>query len=224
MDKDDWRVSVTFRDGSHTERLRQALHEHEVEADARDRLGGRVTVGEGDGVVFLYTSTRDAAREAERVVGDILLARDLDAYFAIHRWHPVEERWEDERVPLPAPDAERQVEHERLEEDEIVESEKLDGGLWEVRVELDSHHDAATLAERLQAESDTLLPGWTVSVVRRWKYLLIGADNEDQANQIAQQLKRELPPGATIQVEPSGALAWQTMGRNPFAVFGGLGT
>jgi hypothetical protein len=222
--EDDWRVTVTLRDGARASQLRQALHEHEVEEEVRDRLGTRIAVGEGNGVVFLYANTREAAREAERVVREILIAHGLDADFRVDRWHPIEERWEDERVPLPTTDAERRAEHERREENEIAESERLGAALWEVRVELDSHRDAVNLAERLQAESDSLLPGWTFAVVRRWKYLLIGADSEDQGNQIADRLKSELPPGATIQVEPSGALAWQTLRTNPFAVFGGLGT
>lgn len=222
--EEDWRATVTLHDKARMGRLRHALDEHEVGEEASDRLGGRVAVSEGVDCLFLYTDTREAAREAEGVVRQILLAHDLDADFALDRWHPIEERWENERVPLPRTDAERQAEHEHLEEDEIAESEKLGVALWEVRVELDSHHEAVALAERLQGESDALLPGWTCSVVRRWKYLLIGADTEDQANQIAEHLTGRLPAGATIHVEPSGGLAWQTTGRNPFVVFGGLGT
>jgi hypothetical protein len=221
--EEDWRVTVTLHDEPNTGRLRHALHEYEAEEEAHDRLGGRLAVGEGDDSLFLYSDTRDAAREAERVVREILLAHGLDADFTIDRWHPVEERWENERVPLPRTGAEREAEHKQLEEDEIAESEKLGLALWEVRVELDSRHDAVALAERLQRESDALLPGWTCSVVRRWKYLVIGADTEDQANQIAQHLTGQLPPGATLHVEPSGELLWQATGRNPFAVFGGLG-
>jgi hypothetical protein len=221
--EEDWRVTVTLHDEPDTGRLRHALHEYEAEEEASDRLGGRLAVSGDADRLFLYSDTREAAREAERVVREILLAHDLDGDFAIDRWHPVEERWENERVPLPRTDAERKAEHEQLEEDEIAESEKLGLALWEVRVELDSRHDAVVLAERLQSESDALLPGWTLSVVRRWKYLVIGADTEDQANEIAQHLTGQLPPGAAIHVEPSGGTLWQATGRNPFAVFGGLG-
>jgi hypothetical protein len=220
--EDDWRVTVTLAEGAQVGRLRQLLQEHEVETEVRERLGDRVVVGEGDGVVFLYTTTREAAREAERVVGEILSALGVDGDVAVDRWHPIEERWEDERVPLPTSGAERQVEHERLEQDEVAESERLGAALWEVRVELESHRDAVALAERLRAERDSLVPGWTFSVGRRWKYLLIGAGSEDQAHEIAERLEGMLPAGASIEVEPSGALARPTF--NPFAVFGGLGT
>jgi hypothetical protein len=221
--QDDWRVTVRLRDAAEVGRLRRALHERDVEEDVRTRLGTRVAVGEGDHTVFLYASTGDAAHEAARVTSEVVAAHGLTADIAVDRWHPVEERWEDEGVPLPMSEAERQAERERLAEDEIAQSEELGGALWEVRVELDSHQDAIELADRLVAERDTLVPGWTVSVVRRWKYLLIGADNEDQANQIARRLQDELPDGAQLEVEPSGTIAWQARPSNPFAVFGGLG-
>jgi hypothetical protein len=220
---EDWRVAVTLHDEPHTSRLRHALDEYEAEEEARDRLGGRLAVSGDADRLFVYADTREAAREAERVVSEILHAHGLDADLAIDRWHPVEERWENERVPLPRTDADREAERKHLEEDQIAESEQLGLALWEVRVELDSRHEAVALAERLQDESDALLPGWTPSIVRRWKYLVIGADTEDQANQIARHLTAQLPPGATIHVEPSGEMLWQATGRNPFVVFGGLG-
>jgi hypothetical protein len=125
---------------------------------------------------------------------------------------------------MPATDAEHEAEHERLEADEIAESEDLGEALWEVRIELDSHRDAVELADRIESEADDLLAGYTVSVVRHWKYVLIGADDEDQANEIAAQVADELPDGAELKVEPSGALVWQAVKPSPFAVLGGLGT
>jgi hypothetical protein len=223
---DDWRVTITLHDQAQASGVRHALNEHEVEDEVRDRLGGRIVVGGGetDGVIFLYASSRDAAHEAERVVRQILQAHALEADFAVDRWHPLEERWEDEDVPLPTTDAARQLEHERLEGNEAAESEELEAALWEVRVELASHQDAVALAERLEAQSSDLVPGWTFSVRRRWKYLLIGADNEDQAKAIGEKVQAQLPPGATLHVEPSGALTWKAFGNNPFAILGGLGS
>ena len=84
-----------------------------------------------------------------------------------------------------------------------------------MRIELASHHDARALAERLENEGFHL-------VVRRWSYLLVGTDNEDDARELAQKLEDELPDGATIHVEPGGGTAWKAVPSNPFAVFGGL--
>jgi len=221
---EDWRVTVTLHDAAHTGTLRDVLHDHDVEDDVRARLGDRVVVSEADaGGLFLYTVTQDAAHEAVRVVRDLLSAEGLQADFEVDHWHPVEERWEDESVALPATEAEQEAEEERLEAAEVAESQDLGGALWEVRVELASHRDAVALAERLEADRETILPGWTVSVERRWKYLIIGADNEEQANAVVEHVQRELPAGATIHAEPSGSLAWQARGNNPFAYLGGLG-
>ncbi len=216
MAQDDWRVTVTLHP-DHAGSLRQSLSEADIEDEARKRLGDRVIVGGGDedNLVFLYTGSGDAAHEAQRIVAGILEEQGVGADFAIHRWHPVEERWEAEGVPLPASAAEVEAEHERLEEDEVEESEELGGALWEIRIELASHHDAKELADRLEPD---------YPVIRHWKYVILGADNEDQAAEITKELEGLLPPGATIHVEPSGTLVWEMMPRNPFAVLGGLGS
>jgi hypothetical protein len=225
MAQDDWRVTARLHP-EHAGSLRRALHEYEVEEEARERVGDRVIVGGGEdeGVVFLYAATREGAASAEQTARDILATHGIEADFTTHRWHPAEERWEDADAPLPSTDAELTREHERRGQDEIAESEELRAALWEVRIECDSHRDAAALADRLEGEADSLLPGWTVSVTRRWRYLLVGADNEDQASEIGERLRAELPPGATIHVEPSGALAWGAFRPSRFAVFGGLGS
>jgi hypothetical protein len=222
--QDDWRVTVTLPAEEQSGRVVASLAETEVEGDVRKALGDRVVVGGGDdpGVVFLYTGTAEAAHEAERVVRGIVTEYGLEAEYAIHRWHPEEERWELEGAALPATEAHHEAEHERLEEDEAEESEQLGEALWEVRIEFDSHRDALEMADRIESEADELLAGYTISVVRHWRYLLIGADNEDQATEIAEQVRRQLPPGAELKVEPSGALVWQSVKVSPFAVLGGL--
>jgi hypothetical protein len=79
---------------------------------------------------------------------------------------------------------------------------------WEVRVECSSHEDAEALAARLEAEGH--------EVVRRWRYAIVGAATREEAARLAEQLHGE--------VEPGGELVWEVMPRNPFAIFGGLGT
>ena len=218
-------MTVTLPAEEHSGRVVASLAEAEVEKDVRAALGERVVVGGGDdpGVVFLYTGTREAAREAERLVRGIVDEHGVDqAEYAVHRWHPEEERWEPQDVALPETEAQHEVEHERLEEDEVEESEDLEEALWEVRVEFESHRAAVEMADRIESEADELLTGYSISVVRHWRYLLIGADNEDQAHEIAEQIRGQLPAGAELKVEPSGALVWQSMKTSPFAVLGGL--
>jgi hypothetical protein len=166
--------------------------------------------------VFLYAETEAAAREAEQVVSALLAEHDLEASsVALDRWHPIEQRWEDARVPLPSSAADRQAEHERLAADDTAESEATGVAAWEVRIEVASHDDADALAARLEDEG--------MPVVRRSTFLLVGAANEDDARELARRLATEAPPGAVIHVEPGGGQVWEAMPENPFAVFGGLG-
>lgn len=212
---EDWRVTATLHGDAPATRLLQALHEHQVEDDVRNRLGNRVAVSGGNSHVFLYADTGDAAREAQSVLRDVLAQHGLAADLALDRWHPLEEEWEDAQVAMPRSADERQAEHERLEDEETQESQATGLAEWEVRVELASHHDAQQLAKRLDGEGD--------SIVRRWKFLLVGANNEDQANALAETIGREAPAGAKIHVEPGGGMVWQVTRGTPFAVFGGLG-
>ncbi len=205
MADDDWRVTVTLHDEAHVGRAMQSLREHEVEDDVRRRLGHRVAVSADGPRVLLYAGTEDAAREAGQVVRQVMAQRGLGADFALDRWHPVEEEWQDADVPMPQTDEQRQAEHQRLEADETRESLATGHTRWEVRVELPSHHDAVALADRLQAEGRP--------VIRRWKFLVLGANDEDDARDLARVIKQEAPTAASVQTEEAGPLL-------PFAQYG----
>lgn len=195
---DDWRVTVTLRDEAHAGRALQSLSEHEVEDDVRRRLGHRVAVSTEGTRVYLYAGTENAAREADNVVRQVAAQHGLSADFALDRWHPDEEEWEDASVELPQTDEQRQAEHHRLEEEERRESLETGVAQWEVRVELPSRHEAVRLAERLRAEDRT--------VIRRWRLLVLGANDEDDAADLARVLKQEAPADAVVQVEQMGPL------------------
>ena len=93
---------------------------------------------------------------------------------------------------------------------ETWEEEELDHGHapWEVRVQFASHAEARELADRLEQES---LP-----VERRWRFVIVGASSKEDAEALAARVHGT--------VEPGGALVWETVQGNPFAVFGGLGS
>lgn len=211
---EDWRVTVTLEEGDHTGRLLGVLHEHEVEDDVRQKLGDRVAVSGSGNHVFLYGDTEQATQAAQEVVEGVLQAHGMRGVFRLDRWHHEEEEWEDASKSMPATTEEHKAEHARLEQQETDDSQASGIAEWEVRIELRSHHDARALAQRLQDEGS--------QVVRRWTFLLIGTNDEDDAHALAERLQAEMPDGATIHVEPAGGLAWQLMPRSPFAVFGGL--
>jgi hypothetical protein len=210
---DDWRLTAEVDDGVGA--LVARLREREVEAEAHRRLGGAVAISADGGALFAYADSRDAIHEAKRIFAQLLEERGLDATLTVHRWHELEERWEDEDVPLPVTATERDAEHARLEADEAAESRQTNRALWEVRLDLPSHGEARELARRLEGE------GFVVT--RRWKYLLVGADNEDDARALGERLRGEIPADASLTVEPTVAMAGDAL-ANPFAIFGGLGT
>jgi hypothetical protein len=191
---EDWRVTVTLPDERHVQRVAQAVHEHEVEKDVRQRLGHRVAVSADGPDIFLYAASEDAAREAERIVRDVLAQRQLAAEFALDRWHPIEQEWEDAGAPLPQTAGQQQAERQRRVDDDTQESLATGQAEWEVRVELPSRREAVELAKRLEAEGRR--------VVRRWKYVVVGANNEDEAAEFARAIGQEAPAGATVHSGP----------------------
>jgi hypothetical protein len=197
-DSDDWRVTLSASGQAQA----GAGSLREVEEDIRRQVGPDVAVGAGDTQIFLYAGTETAARDAERTARDVLAGHGITAESALHRWHPVEEEWETADVPLPQTEAERQAEHQRLEDAEAAQTAATGVARWQVRVELGSHRQAVTLAHTLEDEGR--------AVVRRWKFLVVGASNEDEARELAGQIGREAPPGATIIAEQAG-VGWPFM-------------
>lgn len=205
-------MTITLAERGETRRVLEALHEREVRQELRDELGGRVAVSSDGPTVFLYADTRRAADAAARALREVLDEEEVAAQPRLDRWHPIEERWEDATVPLPSSDDERRAERERLDADEDATSVATGVAQWEVRLELASPREAEALADELQGEGR--------SVVRRSTYLLVGANDRDDAEELARRLRGR----GRVHVEPSSGVAWQLMPANPFAVFGGLGT
>ena len=188
-------MTVTLHNEDHVQQAVQSVREHEVEQDVRDRLGTRVAVSDDGSSVFLYAATEDSAREAGRVVREVLAQRELAADFTLDRWHPIEQEWEDASAPLPQTEQQRQAEHQRRIDDETRDSLSTGEAEWEVRIEMPSRHEAADLAKRLQAEGR--------SVIRRWRYLVVGANNEDQAADFAKAIEQEVPARASVHAGAS---------------------
>ncbi len=195
-DSDDWRVTVSVSDQAHAGQAQEPASLRQVEDEIRRQVGQDVAVGAGGAQIFLYAGTETAARDAERIARDVLAGHGMAAESAVHRWHPIEEQWEDPSVPMPQTEAERQAEHQRLVAAETAESLATGVAPWEVRVQLGSHRQAVTLAHKLRSEGR--------GVVRRWKFLIVGASNEDEARELAGQIRREAPPDAAVTVEQAG--------------------
>lgn len=212
---DDWRLTVDFDDEGDGTQLVEWLAALRLEAEERDRLGDRVVVSRDGPRVFLYADLEEVAREAEAVIRPELAAREAPFRLALERWHPVEQAWHDAHIPLPRTEDELEAEHARQQEREAAGSRESGYAEWEVRVELPTRDRTEALAGRLEAEG--------IPVVRRANFLLAGAVNEDEAVELAERLRAELPKGARVEVEPGGGMVWEVAPQNPFAVFGGFG-
>lgn len=189
-DTDEWRVEVELGEEGQGPTLGERLRAVDLDDEARKRLGERVIVTRDGRNMFLYAASEAAAREAERVVRELLEAEDLEGEVSLTRWHPDEETWKDASVPLPRTDEERAAEQERHREAEETSGEHD----WEVRVNLPSLRQAFELAGKLRDEG--------LHVRRRWKHLLVEAPSEEDANELAEQIHSQGPEGTETHVEP----------------------
>jgi hypothetical protein len=211
-DDNDWRVTVRLPEQAQAAQAVEHLSTHQVEAELHGRLGGTVVIGAGDGAeLFLYTHARDAAAAAQESVAGVLASHGLKADYSVERWHPVEEEWEAADVPLPQTADAIQAERSRLDAEETSASVAGGVALFEVRVQLHSHRDAVGLAERLTAEG--------YPVVRRWRFLVAGANNADQAGEFAARSRQEAPADAVVTTEEVGPARPYT----PFEIAAGSG-
>src|SRR5947209_8584577 len=204
---EDWRVEVQLREERHGARLSDALAASSVERAVHDRLGDRVVVSGEGSHVFLYADTEDAAQEAQLIVAAHAERGGWPVEMTLTRRHPTAEQWKPVDVPLPITPDEQEA--ERAERAAGERRETAAGAEWEVRVTLPSLGDAQELSRRLDADQ--------VPHVRRWRYVLVGATDEDAARVWEARLRAEAPAASEIAVETT----FRSVERhNPFAVFG----
>jgi hypothetical protein len=212
---DDWRVQVTCPTTTTAANLAELLREGGFEHGMGSGAGDRVVVSVDGHELFLYASTRGQAEKATDAVKKLAAPSGISVETQLRRWHPVAEEWEDPESPLPTDATAVHGEHEELIEEEREETQAHHAASYEVRVETQSHRDTVELARQLKDDG--------IPSLRRWRYLLIGAADEDAANALAERVRGLAPAGSTVQTEATLAeIEWETP-ANPFAVFGGLG-
>jgi hypothetical protein len=171
---DEWRVEVDLDDEGKGYTLGERLRAHDLDDEARKRLGRRVIVTRDGPRLFLYAASEEAAREAERVARELLDADRLTGSVRITYWVPAAEEW---RSPDTSGD---EAEHPYE---------------WEVHIDLPGRNEARELASRLQTEG---LPAH-----RLWRWVTVDARTADDAGEIADRLRQELPAGTDVRVEPN---------------------
>jgi hypothetical protein len=211
---DDWRLQIDFVEENFADALHDRLDAEELEHDLSHAFHDRVIVSNNGTTVFLYAGDREQAEKAQALVERLTAEDGEEVKLTFTRWHPEAEEWRGADQPLPEDDEGRSAEHAARVARERQESEESGDPEYEVRVDLPSHKDARELVERLDAEG--------LRSVHRWKYVLLGAADEDSANQLAERVRVEAPPGSTVTVEGTWSEAYAERARSPFWFLGGL--
>ena len=212
---DDWRLQIDFVDEGPADALQDRLDARELEHDLSDAFHDRVIVSRDETTVFLYAGDREQAEKAQVLVKRWAADNEekLDVDFT--RWHPIALEWRPAHEPLPE-DADALVaEHQAKLARERQETEEQGYPQYEVRIDFPSRDDAETFAERLRDEG---LP-----TVHRWKYVLVGAADEDAAKVLAERIRSQAPTGSKVAVEATWKEMADDLPPNPFAFLGGLG-
>jgi hypothetical protein len=213
---DDWRLRIDVHEQSRARRLLQHVDATELEHQLETEFHDRVIISREDSTLFFYAGERGQAERARELAERFADQHGWEVGLELCHWHPTAEEWEDPDKPLPTDDAERVAEHAELIAEERRQALEQREPEFEVRVECASRADAAALSQKLRAEG---LPN-----VHRFKYVIVGAPDEDSANALARRIRAEAPEGSVVTAEGTLAAVLDEGGAaNPFAVFGGLG-
>lgn len=205
---DDWRLQIDFRRGGETEALQERLDARDLEHDLSDAFHDRVVVSRDGATLFLYAGDREQAEKAQELIERLVREAGEKVDVDLRHWHPAAEEWEAPDVPVDPT-----TEHEALMDRERKEA-AVGHPEFEVRVDLASRHEALELARRLQSEG---LP-----TVHRWRFVLVGASDEDTARALAERIRAEAPTDSEVAVEGTWSAAYAERPPSPFAFLGGL--
>lgn len=196
MPSDDWRIHIELeQDGDQGadffERLSGGFGGEAAEL-AKALSGDRLAVSRDEREIFVYASSKAQAGRAYEVIEAELRRHGFEATVSrVEHWLESEERWDSEP------------------KGETWEEEAAEHGWapWEVRVGCNSHREAIALAERLEREG--------YRPIRRWRYLIVGAETRKDAEALANRVHGE--------VEPGGDVAWEEAADagvlSPFRLF-----
>ena len=101
MARDEFRVEVDLNDPDHGFPLGERLRALDLDDEVQERLGENVIVTRDGAKLYVYTASGEAAREAERVVNEVLSEDELTAEVRRRRWNPINRFWQDADEPLP---------------------------------------------------------------------------------------------------------------------------
>lgn len=195
---EDWRVRLALSGGPGG---KQKSFASALADELGGALGDTVRVASSGTQIFLYVDTADAAGEAVRVAEDLLAQRMTAADMLLEHWDPAGQTWQD-TAAAPWDDAAQQAARAKFAERDCEWSAKTGLARWQVRVELAAHHEVVALAQRLESE------GWPVA--RRRRYLVAGANTEEDAEVLAQEVRALGSAHAVVTIKKA-TLGWGPM-------------
>lgn len=211
---DDWRLRIVLADRAQAAELTEELKAHALDGDSGRSIHDRIVVSVDGPEVFCYAGSREQAESTRDAVQRLMANHGWSGQLELRHWHPTAEQWEDPDVPLPSSDAQVADEVQQRIAQERADAQDQGYPDFEVRIECGSRHEAGELAEKLRGEG--------VPVVHRWSAVLVGAADEESAQQLAERLRSEAPAGCQVTVEGNLRAIYEERPWSPFVVFGGL--
>lgn len=106
--QEEFKVEVELGSDEHGLSFWERLRTLDLDDDARERLGSRVTVTRNGKFIQLYTHTLADAQEAERTIRGLVADDHVDAEYTVSHWDAGKQEWVDpaggEAVPDDAPE------------------------------------------------------------------------------------------------------------------------
>ena len=195
--------------------LTEELRSHTLQKGLQPTMHDRVIVSRDESEVFCYAGNREQAEVAAQTVTRLADERGWNPEIELRHWHPTAERWEEADLPLPGDDAALAAERADRIAQERAESAQQGYPEFEVRVQCGSRGQAGELAAQLRNEG--------IPVVQRFSAVLVGATDEDSAEQLAERLRGEAPSGAQVTVEGNLRAIYEDGPWRPFSILGGMG-
>jgi hypothetical protein len=202
---DDWRIEVEFVEEGSARALDDHLEAAELKHDLRKSFHDLVIVTRDGARVYLYAGDRAQAEAAQALIERLAQEQDWRIATDVKRWHSTEEEWRPVDEALPEAAGGKAAEHRKLIEHERAQTEERGYPEFEAFAELPSPAEARELAERLSQEG--------FQCVRRWKYVAIGATDEDSAKALAERIRAEAPTGSRVTAQGTPQAAFYDLPR-----------
>src|SRR5512139_2264692 len=108
MPDEEYKVEIELGSAEHRLSFWEKLRTLDLDDDARERLGSRVTVTRDGDRLQLYTHTLADAQEAERTARALVADDHVTAQYSVSRWDDESQEWVDpvsgREVPDDAPE------------------------------------------------------------------------------------------------------------------------